>query len=82
MRARCANYNDLAVQLNVKLSKWIQEACLPGLVFWKHRGFWSEEAKVEVQHQDGVHLNNVGNFKFYQSFKSTIFQAVCRMKKM
>ena len=80
--ARCSNYNELAVQLNVQLSKRIQQACLPGLIFWKHRGFWSADARAEVQHQDGVHLNHVGNFKFYQSFKSAILQAVCRLKKM
>ena len=80
-KARCASFNDLVVQLNQKLESLITSSSHTGLVFWRHRGFWSPSARAALQHDDGIHLNERGSFKYYESCRSALIQALARMNQ-
>ncbi len=43
------------------------------IIFWKHKGMWNSRANV--YRDDGVHLNDLGNFKFYRSIRGLIIHA-------
>ena len=42
--------------------------------YWRHRGFW--KSKSEIYLPDGVHLNNLGNYKFMRSIRGAVLQAL------
>ena len=42
--------------------------------FWKHNGFWNPQSTVF--RDDGVHLNDLGNYKLYCSIRGGILRAV------
>ena len=43
---------------------------LPFCYYWRHRGFW--KSKSELYLPDGVHLNNLGNYKFMSSIRGAV----------
>lgn len=47
---------------------------LPYCYYWKHRGFWNSKRNLYLS--DGVHLNNLGNFKFMRSMRGAILTAL------
>ena len=47
---------------------------LPFWYYWRHRGFW--KSKSELYLPDGVHLNNLGNYKFMRSIRGAVLQAL------
>ena len=47
---------------------------LPFCYYWRHRGFW--KSKSELYLPDGVHLNNLGNYKFMRSIRGAVLQAL------
>ena len=47
---------------------------LPFCYYWRHRGFW--KSKSELFLPDGVHLNNLGNYKFMRSIRGAVLQAL------
>ena len=77
--SKCAEYNSLVVLFNTHIAALIKDYGCSGLVFWRHQGFWSDAARAQVQHKDGICLNVLGNHIFYNSCKSAIIQAIVRM---
>ena len=47
---------------------------LPFCYYWRHRGFWKSKSKLYLP--DGVHLNNLGNYKFMHSIREVVLQAL------
>ena len=47
---------------------------LPFCYYWRHRGFWKSKSKLYLP--DGVHLNNLGNYKFMRSIRGAVLQAL------
>ena len=47
---------------------------LPFCYYWRHRGFWN--CKRDLNLLDGVHLNNLGYYKFTRSIQGTVLKAV------
>ena len=47
---------------------------MPFCYYWRHRGFW--KSKSELYLPDGVHLNNLGNYKFMRSIRGAVLQAL------
>ena len=47
---------------------------LPFCYYWRHRGFW--KSKSELYLPEGVHLNNLGNYKFMHSIRGAVLQAL------
>ena len=41
---------------------------------WKHKGFWNPQSMLF--RDDGVHLNDLGNYKLYRSIRGAILRAV------
>lgn len=68
-----------AVEFNPKVGKLHQHLKfiledLPYCYCWKHRGFWN--CKCNLYLSNGVHLNNLGNYKFMWSIRGAILKAV------
>ena len=42
------------------------QGCDVNMSVWKHKGFWNPCNKVF--RDDGIHLNDLGNYKLYRSF--------------
>lgn len=47
---------------------------LPFCYYWRHRGFWN--CKRDLYLPDGVHLNNLGYYKFTRSIRGAVLKAV------
>lgn len=47
---------------------------LPYALYWSHRGFWN--TKQQFLCADGVHLNTVGQFKFYRSLRGAVLKSL------
>jgi len=47
---------------------------LPFCYYWRHRGFWN--CKRDLYLPDGVHLNNLGYYKFMRSIRGAVLKAV------
>ena len=47
---------------------------LPFCYYWRHRGFWN--CKRDLYLSDGVHLNNLGYYKFMRSIRGAILKSV------
>lgn len=44
------------------------------LSFWRHRGFW--QSQRNIFRGDGVHFNDLGNYKLWRSVKGAVFVAL------
>ena len=69
----CQHYNGIIHEINLHLENKLQDERY--LSFWKHFGFWNPEVRALLQHQDGVHFNDLGNYKFYKSLRGAILKA-------
>ena len=47
------------------------------LSFWYHRGFW--QSQRNIFRGDGVHFNDLGNYKLWRSVKGAVFVALKRL---
>ena len=47
---------------------------IPYVVFWRHQGFW--KCKTRFLARDGVHLNNLGQYKFYRSVRGAVLRCL------
>ena len=65
-------YNEQVGMVNDSLQNKVGDCA--GLSLWKHRGFWN--SAVGLQHEDGVHLNGYGLYKYYKSVKGAILQVL------
>ena len=68
-----------SVEYNCKVGKLHQDLKvvlepLPFCYYWRHRGFWKSKSKLYLP--DGVHLNNLGNYKFMHSIREVVLQAL------
>lgn len=67
---RNASFNDKAAILNAILAQKIQDGNEPNVVFWRHRGLHNPE--VDIYKPDGVHLNDVGNYRLFRSVRGCV----------
>lgn len=65
-------YNDKVITCNKLLNEQLVLNNIPGIIFWKHRGFWNSLHHIS---HDGVHLNQEGLWKYYRSVRSAILHA-------
>ena len=68
----CYMYNCKVGKLHQYLTVVLEP--LPFYYYWWHRGFW--KSKSELFLPDGVHLNNLGNYKFMRSIRGAVLQAL------
>ena len=71
-RVRYPEYNVQVGQVNDAIEEKVKD-CV-GLSLWKHRGFWN--SVVNLQDEDGVHLNGYGLYKYYKSIKGALLQVL------
>ena len=45
---------------------------LPYVIYWRHRGFWN--CKTRFFARDGVHLNSLGQYKFFRSLRGAVLK--------
>lgn len=60
------------------VNTFIQAECAGDhhISFWKHKGFWNPRNRIFMR--DGVHFNDLGNFKLYRSFRGALLWAASR----
>ena len=68
-----------SVQFNYKVGQLHQYLKVvlehfPFCYYWRHRGFWN--CKQDLHLPDGVHLNNLGYYKFTRSIRGAVLKAV------
>ena len=42
------------------------------VIYWPHRGFWN--CKIRFFARDGVHLNSLGQYKFFRSLRGEVLK--------
>ena len=47
---------------------------LPYAIYWAHRGFWNTSSRIFLH--DGVHLNGLGQYKLYRSYRGAVLNAL------
>ena len=47
---------------------------IPYAIYWGHRGFW--KARHNFYAADGVHLNSMGLYKLYRSFRGAVLKSM------
>ena len=63
------NRTNSCIQLKIK------EECDPGIIFWRHRGFW-HEARGKF-HSDGVHIHPQNGMHIYaRSVRGALLHAI------
>lgn len=77
---RCTDFNALVVALNKRIEHHVKVASVSGILFWHHHGFWQQQVREGLSHQDGVHLNFDGNVKLYKSFKRALSKALSYLR--
>ena len=57
------------------VNAFIQEECMGNnnISVWKHKGLWNPRSRIFMR--DGVHFNDLGNFKLYRSFRGALLWA-------
>ena len=64
------DFNDRVVDYNNYMADAVQS--FETVTFWRHRGLWADWSKYLV---DGVHYNQEGNRKYYNSVRGAIIAA-------
>ena len=73
----CSGYQSKVVAYNLQAAARIKQ--IPNCMFWKHPGFW-KNIKECVLPKDKVHLNDLGNYKLYNSLRSVCMRIVRRTR--
>ena len=47
---------------------------IPYVLYWRRRGFWN--CKSRFLTRDGVHLNHLGQYKFFRSLRGAVLQCL------
>lgn len=68
-----APYFNKQVNLLTKYLKVVLEP-MPYVLYWRHRGFW--HCKSRVLARDGVHLNNLGHYKYFRSLRGAVLRCM------
>ena len=66
-------------QAAIMANEFLEAACAgcPGITFWKHKGLWSSVRPAF--RPDGVHVNELGNYKLLRSIRGSILWATKRL---
>lgn len=65
-------FNQRADETNFTLSRLCSELTHNRAVFWRFKGFWSEESKATYLSSDGVHLSPRGQHRFFQNIRAAV----------
>jgi lysophospholipase L1-like esterase len=66
------SFNRRVDETNTLLQQACTQCTHERAIFWRFKGFWSEEAKSQVFAADGVHLSNRGQIRFYQNLRGAV----------
>ena len=69
---QCTAYNLKVTKLHLYLKAVLEP--IPYCLYWKHRGFWNSWENIYLP--DGVHFNDLGNFKLFRSIRGAVIKAV------
>ena len=47
---------------------------IPYAIFWRHKGFW--RAKTNFMARDGIHLNDLGQYKLYRGLRGAVLRCL------
>ena len=47
---------------------------IPYVLYWRHRGFWN--CKSSFLARDGIHLNKLGQYKFFRSLRGAVLRCL------
>lgn len=72
MRQGAATFNRKAKLLTKYLRVVLED--IPYAFFWGHRGFWRPTQNVYAR--DGVHLNSLGQKKYYRSLRGAFLESL------
>ena len=62
----------------LEINEFLKAVCdTESLSFWYHRGFW--QSQRNIFRGDGVHFNDLGNYKLWRSVKGAVFVALKRL---
>ena len=64
---------DKSVDLYTRYFRVVLEP-IPYAIYWGHRAFW--KARHNFYAADGVHLNRMGLYKLYRSFRGAVLKSV------
>lgn len=65
-------FNNRVDETNHLLSSRIQMLPHDHVIFWRLKGFWSQEATKQSFSLDGVHLSDVGQKKLYSNIRAAV----------
>lgn len=69
--------DDLSFNSEVRiLTQYLQVVLepIPYVLYWRHRGFWN--CKSRFLARDGIHLNKLGQYKFYRSLRGAVLRCL------
>ena len=72
-------HNETVRLVNKEVKCKVSALQNPHIVYWRHQGFGRPDVRAELMNEDGIHLNDKGHLKLYQSFKSALVQAMKRL---
>jgi len=60
----------------IEINRYLEAFCRDsdGVFFWRHKRVWN--SVHDVFRADGVHFNDVGNYRFYRSLRGAMMKAV------
>jgi len=63
-----------------KLHRYLQVVLgpLPFCFYWKHIGFWNPSSNLFLR--DGVHLNDLGLFRFHRSLRGAVLKSLSLLR--
>ena len=71
-RTGAPNFNKNVILLNRYLKVVLEP--IPYAIFWRHKGFW--RAKTNFMARDGVHLNDLSQYKLYRSLRGAVLRCL------
>ena len=74
-RWRGLSYEEGAARV-IEINRYLEAFCRDSdcVFFWRHKRLWN--SVHEVFRADGVHFNDVGNYRFYRSLRGAMMKAV------
>lgn len=67
-------FNSRVDELNRRISDYIKE--VEGVTFFRLSGFWNPSTRSKVYLDDGVHLNEQGNIKYFNNIRAVVVSSL------
>ena len=80
---RCQSFRHLSIEEGsrrvLEINEFLAAVCdTEHIRFWKHKGMWN--LPLIISRRDGVHFNDLGNYKLWLSVRGAVFLALKGIK--